>query len=186
MPTQPTTVGPVLVALRFGSVVGTSPVQRMESAHVAMTRHAMLRGEIPLFHPETWSAFLSIQDQVRAIETIMLMRQLLKEGTLNVFNLVSFNSRVGQAASEVAQATGARIMAQHHPSNLDIEGFSLSGAAMESTFGFQTEWTPRRVAEDLADHLRFLSRDHLLSGGCFLASCPSLPRVWGGFHDNGA
>ena len=110
--------GPVLVALRFGSVVGTSPVQRMESTHVAMTRHATLRGEIPLFHPETWSAFLSIHDQVRAIETIMLMRQLLNESTLNVLNLVSFNSRVGQAASEVAQATGARIMAQHHPSKL--------------------------------------------------------------------
>ena len=153
--------GPVLVALRFGSVVGTSPVQRMESAHVAMTRHAMLRGEIPLFHPETWSAFLSIHDQVRAIETIMLMRQLLIGGTLNVFNIVSFNSRIGQAASEVAQATGARIMAQHHPSNLDIEGFSLSGAAMESTFGFHAEWTPRRVAEDLADHLRFVSHNHL-------------------------
>ena len=155
--------GPVLVALRFGSVVGVSPVQRMESAHVAMTRHAALRGEVPLFHPETWSAFLSIHDQVRAVETIMLMRHVLKRSTLNVFNLVSFNSRQGQAASEVAQATGARIMAQHHPSNLDIKGFSLSGEAMENTFGFHTEWTPRRVAEDLAAHLRFVSRDDLFS-----------------------
>ena len=44
---------------------------------------------------------------------------------------------------------------------------------MESVFGFHAEWTPRRVAEDLADHLRFLSRDHLFPG--VASSPPYLP-----------
>ena len=148
--------GPTLVALRFGTVVGVSPSQRIEFVHNAMVRTALLRGEIHLSHPETWRAFLWIPDQVRAIETVILKKHALDSRSMNLFQLISFNSRIGQAATEVAQMTGARIVAHHHPPNKDIHGFSLSGERMAMSIGFRAEGTQRKVIEELLVNLHHL------------------------------
>ena len=152
---------PTIVALRFGVVVGVSPSQRVDPIHVAMVRSALVRGEVPLRHPEASQAFLWIADQVRAIETIMLKKDILDRNVLTVLNLASFNAKVGQTASEVALITGAHVVAHHHPVSDDVAGFSLSIQRMQELFGFRAQGTQRKVVEDLVDNLQLSSREDL-------------------------
>ena len=152
---------PTIVALRFGVVVGVSPSQRVDPVHVAMVRSVLIRGEVPLRHPEASHAFLWIADQVRAIETIILKRDILDRNVLTVLNLASFNAKVGQTASEVALITGAHIVAHHHPVSDDVAGFSLSTQRMQEMFGFRAQGTQRKVVDDLLDNLQLPSREDL-------------------------
>ena len=166
--------GPVLVALRFGSVVGTSPVQRMESAHVAMTRHAMLRGEDSAVSPRDVER-LPVHPRPSASNRDHHADETAVERGAHSTCSTSCLSTRGSGKLQ-AKLRRRRELASWHSTThraWTLKGSLCRAPAMESTFGFQTEWTPRRVAEDLADHLRFLSRDHLFPA---VASSPPAHR----------
>jgi nucleoside-diphosphate-sugar epimerase/SAM-dependent methyltransferase len=148
--------GPKVAGLRFGTVVGASPSQKTEYVHVGMVRSALTNGRITVWHPETWRPFLWIQDQVRAFEKIIQHKRVFWEPErarrLHLYHMSSFNSTVGQAANEVAQALGVpQTLMEHHPSE-DNHGFLLDNRKFQRDFNMAFKGTPRRVVDDLVKH----------------------------------
>lgn len=153
--------GPWMVALRFGTVVGVSPSQKTEYVHVGMVRSALIEGRITVRHPETWRAFLWINDQARAFEKLISSRQSLWDSSdrFSLFHLSSFNSMIGQAANEVAMVVGVpQTVIDHHQSE-DSPGFLLDSTSFQQQFAFNFEGSPRIVVEDLVAH-----HEHVMMG----------------------
>ena len=154
--------GPSLVALRFGTVLGVSPSQKVEYVHVGMLRSALLEGRITVKHPETWRAFLWIPDQVRAMEKIISNWDghfLASGDRFHLFHLSSFNARIGQSANEVAAAVHVPQTVLEHDPLEDSPGFLLDNAKISSQFKLSFEGTPQTVVADLLAH-----KDHIIMG----------------------
>ena len=60
-----------MIGLRFGTVVGLSPSQRIDLSHMALVCQAFLTGKLHVTHPETNRAFLYMEDLMRAV-TILI------------------------------------------------------------------------------------------------------------------
>jgi len=154
--------GPSLVALRFGTVLGVSPSQKVEYVHIGMLRSALLEGRITVKHPETWRAFLWIPDQVRAMEKVISNWDghfLASGDRFHLFHLSSFNARIGQSANEVAAAVHVpQTVLEHDPSE-DSSGFLLDSQKISSQFKLSFEGTPKIVVADLLAH-----KDRIIMG----------------------
>ena len=64
-------VPPRLVALRFGTVIGVSPGQRVDLGPMALMRSAFTSGELRVAHAETSRAFLDLDDLCRAMHALV-------------------------------------------------------------------------------------------------------------------
>ncbi len=147
---------PRLVGLRFGTILGVSPSQRIEFVHVAMVRNALLNGRITVRHPETWRSFLAVEDLADAVLTLMASSTELQRKSLNLYHLVSFSSTVEQAANEVASVIGVPVSFEDHVTS-DIVGFRLSAEKFSRQFNFLFGMTARSVVERLieaSDHVK--------------------------------
>jgi len=147
---------PRLVAMRFGTIIGVSPSQRLEFVHVAMVRSALLEGRIHVRHPETSRSFLAIEDLSRAIDALISSPSRLQASALNLFHLVSFSGTVGQQANEIASITGVPVTFHDHAGD-DVRGFALSAKRFEELFEFKFAVTPEKAILQLigaASHVK--------------------------------
>ncbi|EOD07797.1 hypothetical protein EMIHUDRAFT_471796, partial [Emiliania huxleyi CCMP1516] len=66
---------PQLVGLRFGTVIGVSPGQRVDLGPPAMLKSAYTTGVLKVAHPETSRAFLWLEDLCRGISRTIELRR---------------------------------------------------------------------------------------------------------------
>ena len=142
---------PKMIGLRFGTVIGLSPSQRIDLAHMALVCQAFLGARLHITHPESYRGFLSMEDLVRAIT--VLIRQSYKMARFTIFNLQSFNASIVHVANSIAHRTGAYVHPTDHPPSSDSIGFSLDATKFSRTFNFiflenQTQ-TITRLLEDV-------------------------------------
>lgn len=136
---------PRLIGLRFGTVVGTSPSQRLDLVHMALTRSAFLDGILRVTHPESYRAFLSLPDLVRALHRIIL--QADRVASFDVFHLQSFASSIASVAHAVAQVSG--VFPRFQSASQSSPGFSLNTTKFTKTFAFTFEGSHSSVLADL-------------------------------------
>jgi nucleoside-diphosphate-sugar epimerase len=155
---------PKLVAMRFGTIIGISPSQRVEFDHLALARNALLEGRITVRHPETSKSYLALRDLGAALDTMLKQTSLLSSAQLNVFHLASFSSSVGKATTEIASVVGVPVSYIDHEGPKDRMGFTLSVEKFKRTFHpFQFRVTEHDVIKEIlrdADHLK-LAREIL-------------------------
>ena len=137
---------PRRVALRFGTVAGVSPGQRVDLMPTVMVDAAHVTGTIHVSNPETMRAFLWLEDLVRAIERIV--RDPSHLGTFEVFHLQSYAASVMGTANVVAWQTGAPTMirASQSPSP---PGFSMNASKFGARYNFTFEGSLQRVVDQV-------------------------------------
>ena len=145
-------MAPQLIGARFGTVIGVSMGQRIDLAPMALLRSAVLTGVLHVHHGETHRAFLTLDDLVRAMTT--LIEQRAEAPRFAIYHWASFSNSIMRLANEVALQTRARIRAFDHPlSSGDVDGFSLSVSRFASTFRFEFNDTLPAVIAKLREHL---------------------------------
>lgn len=136
---------PRMIGLRFGTVVGTSPSQRLDLVHMALVRSAFLDGLLRVTHPESYRAFLWMPDLVRAIHRTVLHADRVH--SFEVFHLQSFASSIESVAHAVAHISG--VFPRFHSAAVASPGFSLNVTKFRRTFDFGFEGSHQTVLDDL-------------------------------------
>jgi len=143
--------------LRFGTVNGPSKNLRTDVMINAMVTSALKKGEIRVFGEELNRPILGIQDLVRAINTIIESQKDVR----GLYNLASFNMKVGDIADKVSKASGVKIRSY---SKEDIEkmidtklqvkfyDFSINTNKFASAFNFEFKETVESIAQSLLTH----------------------------------
>lgn len=96
---------PATHILRFGTVCGVSPVMREDLILNGMVRDAVRTGVITVRNPGAWRPVLFFADLCQAID--LLVTGGSESG---VYDLASFQTKIGGWADMVAKETGARIV----------------------------------------------------------------------------
>ena len=125
---------PQMIGLRFGTVIGLSPSQRIDLAPMALVCQAFLTGRLRISHPESNRAFLSMEDLMRAVASTMKLRTQSKR--FDIFHLQSFQGSISNMANAIASLTGAHVDASDHLVDQDSPGFSLNNTKFRTTFDF--------------------------------------------------
>lgn len=152
--------GPVMVGLRFGTVVGTSRGQRTDLLHMALLRSAYTNGYVEITDPQMYRPILSLEDLGRAITRVIQDATKLKN-RVEIFNLQSTSSTVESVAHEVASQTGvyARIVGrstelmEEVSTRLDNTGFTLDPSKFEDMFDFRFKGTSKSMIAGLIQNL---------------------------------
>lgn len=92
-------------SFRFGTVCGVSPVMRDDLILNGMTRDAVRTGTVRVRNPGAYRPVLFLTDLCAAMD-----RVIAEKMPAGVYNLASFQAKVGGWADMVAQATGAKIV----------------------------------------------------------------------------
>jgi 2-polyprenyl-3-methyl-5-hydroxy-6-metoxy-1,4-benzoquinol methylase/dihydrodipicolinate reductase len=146
---------PKMVALRFATMVGVSPSQRVDLLHTAMIRDAFVHGQIEATHsPESTHHVLWMEDLVQAMKTLISGAHLIQEA-FSVFQLASFTSTTAQIVNSVAAQTHTRT----HIRALSSHAVPLSPAdqRFKQLFRFRFQGTNEVVARELVRAARTVS-----------------------------
>lgn len=94
------------IGLRFGTVIGISPVQRKDLVHIAMMRAAFLTNNIKVTNPEYHRAILWLGDLERCMREIITRNSSQPISGHNIYNLASFNITIKEIAESISIETG--------------------------------------------------------------------------------
>ena len=141
---------PRLIGLRFGTVIGNSPGQRTDLSHMALVKSAYTTGVLNIMHPETWRAYLWLEDHALALARIIA--DPTRAARFDIFHLASFGCTIGHAGNTIAAHTGAHVRTHDHD-GADVLGFTLDASKFASAFDFTFKGTPDNVVANLEAHL---------------------------------
>ena len=135
------------VGFRFGTVIGISPVQRTDLVHIAMVKNALNNGVINVLNGSCCRGILALADLKETILNTIKNRELFKNN--NIFNLVSFNTTIGEIAESIATLTDASLNFTTN-SNLSF-GFKLDNTKIKNILNCEFKTTNKTLAEELID-----------------------------------
>lgn len=139
------------VGLRFGTVIGISPVQRHDLVHLAMVRRALQTGSIPVQHPSCRRGILDLDDLGRCVEQVLQQADSI-EGHA-IYHLGSFNTSIEAIAHEVSAQTGATLVYDTSTTAPGGDtGFHLDCDAFVARFGARFDASNARLVSKLLSH----------------------------------
>ncbi|MBX3117431.1 MAG: SDR family oxidoreductase [Fimbriimonadaceae bacterium] len=127
--------------LRFGTVNGPSPNLRGELMINRMVMTALEKGCVEVSNPDAHRPILDICDLCRAIEAM-----LKHDGKPGLYNLASFNARIGEIAEKVAWIMDVPVIRQPDSPTYD---FTVSSAKFESEYSFEFKGSIESIVADL-------------------------------------
>lgn len=130
-------------ALRFGTVNGWSPNLRTDIMINRMWESAKNTGSVRVANPQIWRPILGMEDLVYGILSL-----LRKPGTPGVYNMASFNARVGEIGEAVSKVTEAKIIEEPPTPCYD---FSMVSEKFCREYGFRFRDTPSSIVCELED-----------------------------------
>ena len=137
--------GKNIVGLRFGTVAGAAPVQRIDTVINAMTLSAVTKGVISCVDPSVRRTMLFLPDLLEAV------RKVIDKPVPGIYNLGSSNTTVGHIGDLVSRITGADMDITHRNSN--FYDFHLDCSLFKKTFGDFKKTTMTEVVLELKSHL---------------------------------
>jgi nucleoside-diphosphate-sugar epimerase/2-polyprenyl-3-methyl-5-hydroxy-6-metoxy-1,4-benzoquinol methylase len=143
------TMIPQMIGLRFGIVIGLSPKQRIDLVHMALVCQVFLNGKLPITHPESNRALLSMEDLLQAVT--VLIKNSKKAEHFDIFHLQSFSASISNIANAIAFHSGGHIHPSDHPVKEDSPGFSLNATKFSTTFNFVFKENQDQIISRLID-----------------------------------
>ena len=125
---------PAMIGLRFGTVIGVSLAQRTDLFIPSIFKSAYSTGVIKLNQPNSYRAFLWLQDLAEGLTLVIKKYKDLKID-FDIFNLQTFSASMIKVATTAASITGARI--EINETRTPSLGFSMDSSKFEETFGFK-------------------------------------------------
>lgn len=145
------------IGLRFGTIIGISPVQRNDLVHIAMVRAAYLNGRINIQNPRCYRAILWNHDMLYGIEAIISKKKYQIGHT--VFNMSSYNTNVGKIANNINQRLKIPIVID---CDNDVSGFSLNNTRFQKTYGCEFIGTCDKIITELIENIGILLIDKII------------------------
>jgi len=143
------------IGLRFGTVIGISPVQRRDLVHIAMIKTAYLEGKISVSYPKRKRAILWNKDLLVGVDAI-----LKNVGRINghsIYNMASFNTTIEQIASSIARiTTTSYVISDVGDSESGGDGFSIECTKIKKEFGVEFTGTNDIIINDLKQHIGYI------------------------------
>lgn len=124
-------LGKKCIGLRFGTVIGLSKNMRAELLHNALFNSAMTSKKLTLWNPRSKRAILWYQDLTACFDILIKQRDSLRVN--EVFNLVSFNTTIEEAARSLCAISGATYEIIKDIHSL---GFYMSNDLFTKRFGY--------------------------------------------------
>ena len=137
--------GKKIVGLRFGTVAGCSPIQRIDTVINAMTLSAITTGIIKCVDPHIRRTMLFLPDLPQAIEKV------IGNPIPGIYNLGSCNTDVGTIGSVVSRVTSADMDIIRTNSN--FYDFHLDCNKFVDTYGGYVSTTIVETVAELQKHL---------------------------------
>ena len=136
--------GKRVIGLRFGTVNGYSANLRVDVMINSMYHSVQNDRGIQVSNKYISRAMLGIEDLCRAVE------RCIEQPVPGIYNLSSFNAKVGEIAEAVSRKLGAEIVDNGNTAN--AYDFALDTALFEQTFDFKFEETPDTILNSLIEH----------------------------------
>ena len=134
--------------LRFGTVNGWAPNLRTDLMLNAMYASAFERKTISCYNQNNYRPILAISDLSRAVEAILNQGSYENRG---IYNLVSFNSRIGDIAAKAADYLSCRLEFPADESG-STYSFSASSKKFEDVFNFEFCGSVESILESLKEN----------------------------------
>lgn len=128
--------------LRFGSVNGHSPNMRLDLMVNAMTLSALKNKEVNVFNGEAHRPILSINDLVRAVETIVDS----KEDHRGIYNIASVNHNIYEVGQKVANYLNVPLIDKGKNFTYD---FTISSEKFMKTYDFKFNDTVESIVDTI-------------------------------------
>jgi nucleoside-diphosphate-sugar epimerase len=143
-------------ALRFGSVNGFSKNFRTDLMINAMTLNGMASGSLKVFNGNNYRPILGMKDLTRGVRAIVEN----KEDKRGVYNMASFNVKIGDVAKEVSDTLGCSIEDTGTSPSYD---FTINSSKFISALGFEFKETTRSIVEALQQNKNYLVENKFLA-----------------------
>lgn len=128
--------------LRFGSVNGYSPNMRLDLIINSMTTNALKNKEVKVFNGEAHRPVVSINDLVRAVETIINC----ENDNRGVYNIASVNHRIYDIGSKVANHLSVPLIDTGKNFTYD---FTIDCHKFMNTFNFEFKDTVESIVDTI-------------------------------------
>jgi len=135
--------GEDIVGLRFGTVNGWSPYIRTDVMINAMYDSSKTTGNITVTNKHINRALLGIDDLCRAVEAV------IETPRPGIYNLASFNTTVGDIATQVSDRIGAKLIDRGNTVN--AYDFGLDCGLFERKYDFKFKDTPATIVDSLVE-----------------------------------
>lgn len=138
---------PKMVTLRFGTVIGYSPAQRVDLIYMALIKSAYLYGYMNITDGNSWRAILGTNDLIRAICAI------IENPIGGIYHLKSFNIKIASVANDISKTIRVPIHINDNKMAPTTSGFSLSSEKFEKTYQFEFRETSKSLIKELVEFL---------------------------------
>jgi nucleoside-diphosphate-sugar epimerase len=157
--------------LRFGTVIGLSPQQRVDLVHIALLRSAVLTGVAKVFGANQNRAILWNRDLLEFMKKLIEKSDIISGN--NVYNVASLNSSVAKIANEIGCRTGCNVVFEPEEKSMKYNiGFSVDTSLATSVFGMEWKGTNSIIIADLKTDLkRICDSDEYLVKADYGNSC---------------
>jgi nucleoside-diphosphate-sugar epimerase/SAM-dependent methyltransferase len=169
-------VAPQIIGLRFGLVIGLSSSQRIDIAHMSLICQAFLGGRLHISNPDTFHAFLCMEDLLRAIT--ILIKQSKNVKRFDIFHLQSFSASMSGVANTIACRSGAHVKLSNHSLEQNTSVYFLNSTKFSSTFNFTFKGTQDQIVTRLVEDV-----PRMCLGRQSPSDDDSIPCVVCGSHD---
>lgn len=135
---------PESVTLRLATLAGLSPRPRFDTLLNHLVTQAWEQGEITCYQPRARRPFLHLEDAVRAIRTLL---QKAPRSKRLCYNVVGFNTSVGELAQLIQQRTGCRVV--ESAAVTDGRDYSVSAELIARDTGFRPQLSAAQCVEQV-------------------------------------
>lgn len=118
------------IGLRFGTVCGKSPNQRMDLVLQRMAWNAIHKNVVNVYNPDSYRTLLSLRDLYRGIESIIDCNNI-EPGVVNLGSCHATMSVIGRTVGDFF-----RVPVVIHPGD---SGYSFTMSTVKSSFFYDTE-----------------------------------------------
>lgn len=128
-------------SLRFGTVCGRSPNQRLDILYPRMAWNAVHKGVVEVSNPQAWRSILNINDLVRAVQYIIEV-----PAPAGIYNVASFNTTIDAVGMQVAKWYNVDFV---YKPPVPTYSFSMDCGKFEETFRFQFDKNYQSILHQL-------------------------------------
>lgn len=140
------------IGLRFGTVIGISPMQRHDLVHVAMIKFAYLNCNIEVSYPKCYRAILDIMDLYKSIKAIINNNSF--NNNHNVYNLASFNTTIEEIAKDISKITN--IPYKIIKDDNSMKGFSIDNNKFINTYNIELNSNNYILINNLKENIGYI------------------------------
>ncbi len=144
------------IGLRFGTVIGISPNQRVDLVHIAMMKSAIRKGIVNVVNPKCYRSILSIQDLADVFSKIIHNYENIKGN--NIYNIGSFNGCIMSFAKNITDYTHSKL---NIISDNGLSGFSMDNLKFCKDFNFIFRGNNLLLIKELSNNINYICKNEI-------------------------